>query len=64
MAVPYDACDQPSARAEYKQPDAAIILTHLAYYQRGMAVAQVAEIASALRELEPSQRTTMYRCRP
>ncbi len=33
LAVPYRAADTPADRSEYAQPDVAILLTHISYYQ-------------------------------
>jgi hypothetical protein len=64
MAVPYDACDKPSARAEYKQPDAAIVLTHLAYYHDGLTRKQVLETMHVLNRLPSDQGESEYQCVP
>ena len=41
LAVPFRAADTPSDRSEYKQPDVAVVLTHLAYYRDGLTVAEL-----------------------
>ena len=62
MAVPFEACDQPKTRAEYKDPDVAITLTFLAYYQTGLSPAQLREMVAALDALQPSARARKFRC--
>jgi hypothetical protein len=64
MAVPYDACDKPSERAEYNQPDAAIVLTHLAYYHDGLSQDQVLETIRTLKGLPDHQGESEYQCEP
>lgn len=41
LAVPYHAKDSPAARAEFSHPDAAIVLTCLAYYYGGLSDQQI-----------------------
>lgn len=62
MAVPYEACDLPSQRSEYKHPDASIALTILAYYQSGLTELQLREVLHALAKLEQTARDKRYRC--
>ena len=62
MAVPYEACDLPSQRSEYKHPDASIVLTLLSYYQAGLTKDQLREVLQALAKLEQNAREGKYRC--
>ena len=65
MAVPYEACDCPNERSEFKQPDVAIILTFLTYYQAGMTREQVREVMGKLAAIgmeHPKARDRLYRC--
>ena len=41
LAVPYQAKDSPSARAEFSHPDTAIVLTCLSYYYGGLDDKQI-----------------------
>ncbi|EKD21257.1 hypothetical protein MBM_00370 [Drepanopeziza brunnea f. sp. 'multigermtubi' MB_m1] len=41
LAVPYQAKDSPSARAEFSHPDTAIVLTCLSYYYGGLNEKQI-----------------------
>jgi hypothetical protein len=41
LAVPYHAKDNPTARSEFSHPDAAIVLTCLAYYYGGISDQQL-----------------------
>ena len=41
LAVPYHAKDSPTARSEFSHPDAAIVLTCLAYYYGGISDQQL-----------------------
>ncbi|KAK0127299.1 hypothetical protein ONS96_006849 [Cadophora gregata f. sp. sojae] len=43
LAVPYQAKDSPSARAEFSHPDTAIVLTCLSYYYGGLDDKQIYE---------------------
>ncbi len=38
LAVPYRAAHKPSERSEYSQPDTALTLTDLAYYDEGLSL--------------------------
>jgi hypothetical protein len=62
MAVPYEACDLPSLRSEYKHPDSAIILTILSYYQVGLSEKALRDVVKGLNELPEGMRQTKYRC--
>lgn len=39
VAVPYEAANIPSKRNDYSQPDVAILLSYLAYYNTGVSFA-------------------------
>ena len=36
LVVPYDASNVPSKKNDFAQPDVAIILSYIAYYQSGI----------------------------
>lgn len=48
LAVPYHAKDSPTARSEFSHPDAAIVLTCLAYYYGGISDQQLRASFEAL----------------
>ena len=62
MAVPYEACDLPSQRSEYKHPDAAIVLTVLAYYQEGLSEDALRDVVRGLSTLPDGTRNAKYQC--
>lgn len=62
MAVPFEACDLPSLRNEFKHPDTAICLTILAYYQTGLSKSALRDVIKGLRTLSEGQRHTKFRC--
>lgn len=64
MAVPYEACDLPSERSEYKHPDAAIAFTLLSYYQMGITEEQLREALRSLAGLEAGVRDSKFACAP
>lgn len=64
MAVPYEACDLPSRRSEYKHPDTAIVLTILAYYQDGLTQAALRDVVQGLATLPVGTRNSKYRYVP
>lgn len=56
LAVPFRAKDLPAPRAEFGQPDIAIILTCLSYYYRGIDHAQAVRcLEHLLKENNPSE---------
>lgn len=55
LAVPFRACDAPSNRSEFAQPDVAVALTTLSYYHRGLSDSQVAEAFRRLDAAGPSK---------
>lgn len=62
MAIPFVACGTPSRRSEFKHDDVKLMLTQLAYLQRGLNRAQVQEGMHALLKAAPSQQETLHRC--
>ena len=64
MAVPYEACDLPSQRSEYKHPDTAIVLTLLSYYQVGLSKAALCDVVRGLGTLPDGKRNTKYKYAP
>jgi hypothetical protein len=62
MAVPYEACDLPSMRSEYKHPDTAIILTLLSYYQSGLLPEAVRDVVKGLTSLPEGKRNAKFKC--
>lgn len=64
MAVPYEACDLPSQRSEYKHPDTAIVLTLLSYYQVGLSKAALCDVVRGLGTLPDGKRNAKYKCAP
>lgn len=61
MAVPYEACDLPSQRSEYKHPDTAITLAILAYYQEGLTEDALRDVVRGLSALPDGTRNSKYR---
>lgn len=51
LAVPYTAADAPHPRSEFAQPDKVIVLTLLAYYDRGLNLDQMRDALAALGKL-------------
>lgn len=63
--MPYRACDVPSERSEFKHPDVAILLTHLAYYESGLPMEDMLNALRALmpsHDSSPSFQQAIYRC--
>ncbi|RHY27783.1 hypothetical protein DYB32_006532, partial [Aphanomyces invadans] len=60
LAIPFRAADVPSARAEFGQPDVAILLTTIAYYYQGLSAAQVMEAVNVLLSMGLSARTNEF----
>ena len=48
MAVPFQASNTPSPRAEFRHPDCLLVYTVLSYYQTGLSDNQVAEAVKVL----------------
>ena len=48
QAVPFRAKDVPSERAQYAQPDIAIISTQLSYYYSGLTNSQLDDVFKRL----------------
>jgi hypothetical protein len=62
MAVPFEACDLPSIRNEFKHPDSAISLTLLSYYQTGLSKHALRDVIKGLYPLSEVQRNAKFRC--
>jgi hypothetical protein len=57
LAIPFRAADVPAERAEYAQPDVALLLTHLAHYYTGLSERELqAALQVLLRMGESAQR--------
>lgn len=62
MAVPFTAAEKPNERAEFKQPDKAILATKRAKYADGLCKEKVRALLAKLQDLLPSQQEGQYRC--
>jgi Protein of unknown function (DUF3645) len=62
LAVPYDACDSPSERTEFKHPDCATVFTHLSYYAVGLTRVQIDEAFQLLLQLPYAAQHRFYHC--
>eukprot|EP00899_Mesostigma_viride_P005774 jgi/Mesvir1/15198/Mv06434-RA.1 len=60
LAVPFRAHNQPSDRSEWAHPDAALLLTTLAYYYDGLTLGEMAEALRALLGMAPSTQAYFY----
>jgi len=60
VAVPYSACDTPTLRSEYSQPDVALLLTCLAYLFTGLTRAQFRASLERLVMLPPLVKESEY----
>eukprot|EP00899_Mesostigma_viride_P028443 jgi/Mesvir1/8784/Mv02694-RA.1 len=60
LAVPFRAHNQPSDRSEWAHPDAALMLTTLAYYQDGLTLGQMVEGLRTLLDMAPSTQAHFY----
>lgn len=67
MAVPYEACDKPNERSEFKQPEVAIVKSFLSYHRSGITEPQLLEVMAALTDIgrdKPSVRDMKFKCAP
>ncbi|KAG2501267.1 hypothetical protein HYH03_001073 [Edaphochlamys debaryana] len=60
MAVPFRAAHVPSERSEFAQPDVALLLTHLSYYQDGLSAGELQAALAKLLAMGPSARRYDY----
>ncbi|KAG2494611.1 hypothetical protein HYH03_007376 [Edaphochlamys debaryana] len=60
MAVPFRAAHVPSERSEFAQPDVALLLTHLSYYQDGLSAGELQAAVVKLLAMGPSARRYDY----
>lgn len=60
VAVPFRACDKPSERAEYAQPDTLIFYTIMSYYNRGLTECEMKEALKALLAVGPVKQKKVY----
>eukprot|EP00899_Mesostigma_viride_P019524 jgi/Mesvir1/27573/Mv07318-RA.1 len=60
LAVPFRAHNQPSDRSEWAHPDAALLLTTLAYYHDGLTLDQMVDCLRTLLKNPPSAQTEFY----
>ncbi|KAG2492053.1 hypothetical protein HYH03_009551 [Edaphochlamys debaryana] len=60
MAVPFRAAHVPSERSEFAQPDVALLLTHLSYYQDGLSADELQAALAKLLAMGPSARRYDY----
>jgi hypothetical protein len=51
LAVPFRATDVPSPRSEFSHPDMAIVLTLIAYYQKGLSMEELVQAIKVLKSL-------------
>ena len=60
LAVPFRAADTPSERSEFKQPDVALMLTHLAYYRDGLSLQELQQALKVLMGLGKNAQSSFY----
>eukprot|EP00756_Hemistasia_phaeocysticola_P017791 Hpha_TRINITY_DN15556_c0_g1::TRINITY_DN15556_c0_g1_i1::g.106787::m.106787 len=60
IAVPFDAADQPSLRSEFEDPDVAMVLTYLAYFDKGVSLEQLREVLLALESVSDQRRSSEF----
>ncbi|TMW55333.1 hypothetical protein Poli38472_013224 [Pythium oligandrum] len=60
LAIPFQAADLPSERAEFCHPDVSIVLTLLAYYHAGLRDEEVFKAFQTLLLLDESERARYY----
>eukprot|EP00899_Mesostigma_viride_P003650 jgi/Mesvir1/13286/Mv16551-RA.1 len=60
LAVPFRAHNQPSDRSEWAHPDAALMLTALAYYHDGLTLGEMTECLRTLVGMAPSTQADFY----
>lgn len=60
LAVPFRAADTPSERSEFKQPDVALMLTHLAYYYDGLSLKELEQALKVLMGLGRNAQRSFY----
>ncbi|KAG2494612.1 hypothetical protein HYH03_007377 [Edaphochlamys debaryana] len=60
MAVPFRAAHVPSERSEFAQPDVALFLTHLSYYQDGLSADELQAALAKLLAMGPSAQQYVY----
>ena len=60
MAIPYEASDTPKARAEFSQPDMAILYTCISYLREGLSHRQLKRALKDLQNLGPYAQASMY----
>eukprot|EP00899_Mesostigma_viride_P018047 jgi/Mesvir1/26243/Mv05721-RA.1 len=60
LAVPFRAHNQPSDRSEWAHPDAALMLTTLAYYHDGLTLEEMTECLHTLLGMAPSTQADFY----
>ncbi|WIA08442.1 hypothetical protein OEZ85_007879 [Tetradesmus obliquus] len=61
LAVPYRAARTPSERSEFAQPDVALLLSHISYYNDGLSLPQFEEALHALLAMGDNARRDYYR---
>jgi hypothetical protein len=61
MAVPYAAADTPKARAEFSQPDMAILYTCISYLREGLSIEQLEQAFNDLQNLAPQAQESIYK---
>ena len=61
MAVPFRAARTPSERSEFAQPDVALLLTTLSYYEDGLSREEMLEALQKLLGLGGSAKKSRYR---
>ncbi|GAB4822814.1 hypothetical protein N2152v2_009860 [Parachlorella kessleri] len=60
LAVPFRAAHQPSDRSEFAQPDTALLLTVLAYYQDGLSETEMMQALQKVLDLGPNAQQAVY----
>jgi hypothetical protein len=60
LAVPFYASDTPSLRAEFAHPDVSIVLTMIAYYDRGLTQSELLRAITKLLSLNLSEQRYHY----
>lgn len=59
--MPFRAAHTPAERSEYAQPDIALLLTYLAYYDDGLSMAELLMALTVLQGMGPSAQEDEYK---
>ncbi len=58
--MPYRAAHTPSERSEFAQPDVALLLTHLSYYNDGLSYDELRTALETLLRMGPNAREAFF----